>query len=102
MPGPNVQMPGPLSEVFDLERDENGNVRDIRMRTQWAAYFSTIAQLAHGSTRSGSTNARPAHTSSSAMLRWKGQPYFDDELQKMIFLKHASTNVWVTSDGTEV
>ncbi len=24
MPGPNVQMPGPLSEVFDLERDENG------------------------------------------------------------------------------
>jgi len=102
MPGPNVQMPGPISDMFVLNKDEDGNVESISMEPQWAAYFATTQQLAFAATRSGSTAARPAYTSTSAMLRWKGMPYFDDELQQQIFLKHASTNVWVTSDGTEV
>ena len=102
MPGPNVQVPGPLSDMFDLITDEDGNVKGITMRAQWAAFFSTLQQIAFAGSRSGSTSARPAHTSSSALLRWKGMPYFDDQLGKQIFLQHASTNVWVTSDGTVV
>jgi len=98
VPGPNVQMPGPLSEMFDLRRDEDGNITGVIMRPQWAAYFATVSQVVFGGTRSGSTSARPP----SDMLRWKGMPYFDDQLGQQVFLKHASTNVWVTSDGTEV
>lgn len=98
MPDPNVQMPGAMGDMFDLRKDEDGNVEGVVLRPEWAAYFATMSQAIFGATRSGSTSARPP----SGMLRWKGMPYFDDQIGKQIFLKHASTDVWVTSDGTVV
>ena len=95
MAGPNVQMPGPVSEMFDLARDEEGNVEGITMRPEWAAYLSTVQQVVYDASRAGSTSARPP----SSMLRWAGMPFFDQTLGQPIFLKHASSNVWVTADG---
>jgi len=98
MPGPNIQMPGALSEMFDLRKNEDGDIEGVTLKPQWSAYLATAAQIGFSSTRSGSTSARPTST----MLRWTGMPYFDTQLAKQIFLKHASTNIWITSDGTEV
>ena len=97
MPGPNIQMPASLMEMFDYVRDENGNVLQISMRPEWASMLSGVQQVTFAGSRSGSSAARPT---SSDMLRWAGMPFFDQTLGVPVFLKHASSNVWVRADGT--
>lgn len=96
MAGPTVQMPGSATPMIELVRDDDGNIIDVRMRPEWVAYFSLIGQIAFSATRAGSTSARP----DSNMVRWIGMPYFDQQIGKEVFLKFATSNVWVTSDGT--
>ena len=95
MAGPSVQMPGPVSQMFTLVYDTEGKVVSITMRPEWGSYLSTMQLIAYDSTRSGSTSVRPP----SSMLRWAGMPFFDQTLGQPVFLKHASSNVWVTADG---
>ena len=96
MAGPNIQSPGPATPMFDIIRDEEGKVQELRLTPEWSAFFSLLAQVQFSATRSGSTSARPT----SEMLRWVGMPYFDQQIGKQVFLKYATSNVWVQSDGT--
>lgn len=97
--GPNVQMPS-VAEMFDFERDESGAIRSMTLKPEWAALFASLQQLTFNATRSGSTSARPSST--NAIQRYPGQPFFDQSLGIPVFLKHASSNVWVDATGAPV
>jgi len=89
MAGPNVQTPG--VEMFNVIRDDNGNVTDLRMRTEWATFFASVGQVIYSGSRAGSTSALPT----SDMLRWVGMQTFDVDEQSPAWLKTASTNTWI-------
>ena len=95
MAGPAIQMPSSLSQMFDT--DEKGNI--LALKTEWASFFHALQQVAFISTRSGATGSRPT---SSTGTRFIGEPYFDTTLGKPVFLKIASTNVWVDAAGNVV
>jgi len=90
MAGPTVQPPGPLTPVLT----EDGSVT-----IDYGVFFHQIQNIAYYSTRSGTTAHRPT---SSSEARWIGMPYFDTSLGKPVFLKIASTNVWVDGSGSVV
>jgi hypothetical protein len=96
MAGPKVEIPGALQEMFDYERDPEGNVIRIFMKPDWAAYLSAVQQVTFSVTRAGSTAARPTST----MLRWPGMPFFDQQVGKPVWLKYATSNVWVDATGS--
>ena len=91
MAGPNIQSPGPATPMFDIIRDEEGKVQELRLTPEWSAFFSLLAQVQFSATRSGSTSARP----SSEMLRWIGMQTYDTDEQSPAWLKQASTNTWI-------
>lgn len=96
MPGPNIQSPGPATPMFDIIRDDEGKLQELRLTPEWSAFFALVGQAMFSASRSGSTSSRPT----SDMLRWVGMPYFDQQIGKQVFLKHATSSVWVESDGT--
>lgn len=96
MAGPNIQMPGPVAEMFNIIRGPEGTVETIDMKPEWAAYLAAVAAVAQSGTQAGSTSTRPP----SSMPRWVGMPFFDQTLGKPVFLKHASSNIWVLADGS--
>jgi hypothetical protein len=93
--GPNVQLPA--SQPFDIVTDEDGKFQSLRLRPEWASFFQTVQLTSFGSSRAGSTTARPT---SDFQGRYVGMPFFDQTLGLTVFLKHASSNVWVKADGT--
>ena len=95
MAGPNIQMPGPVAEMFNIIRGPEGDVETIDMKPEWAAFLSSVAAMSFAGSRAGSTSVRPPST----MLRWVGMPFFDQTIGKPVFLKHASSNIWVLADG---
>jgi hypothetical protein len=86
--GPNVAMPPSVSQVLD----ENGILKQ-----EWAAFLQALQQVAVSGSRNGSTSARPTEAFKG---RYEGMPFFDRTLGYPIFLKHASSDVWVDATGT--
>lgn len=90
--GPRVEMPMSLSQIFDY--DEQGKI--ISVKPEWASFWSSVQQICFLTSRSGPTGSRPTSTSG----RFVGEPYMDTTLGLPVFLKSASSNVWVKADGT--
>jgi DICT domain-containing protein len=88
MAGPNVQMPPSVSQVVD----ENGH-----LLTEWASFLQALQQVSISASRNGSSSARPT---SDFKGRYEGMPFFDRTLGYPVFLKHASSDVWVDATGT--
>ena len=83
--GPQIQMPsGPIQD-------------ESVVRPEWLAFFSSLQMATYASSRNGSTSVRPTSEFSG---RYEGMPFFDRTLGFPVFLKHASSNVWVRYDGT--
>ena len=96
MAGPLLQMPAAASQVFDFSRDSKGQVITISMKPEWAAFFQSLQELTFAATRNGSTSMRPT---SSFAQRFEGMPFLDRTLGQPIWLKHASSNVWIDATG---
>lgn len=91
--GPKVQMPqanAPFTVQTDDERQS--------LTQEAAAFLSALQSISFYSTRNGPTASRPTGSSD----RWIGMPYFDTSLGKPVFLKIASTNIWVDGSGAAV
>ena len=99
MAGLKLSMPAAASQMFEVVRGENGDVISMSMKPDWAAFFASLAQVAQNSTQTGSTSARPT---ASAIGRYEGMPFFDRTLGQTIWLKHASSSVWVDATGAVV
>ena len=93
--GPKVQMPGTLSQMFEM--DEHGNITSLR--PEWAHFFTALQGLEYSATRNGPSTSRP---NSTMPFRYVGMPFFDTDLGKPIFLKTASSNAWVDATGSAV
>jgi hypothetical protein len=99
MPGPLVQMPPGLSQVFDVKYDAQGKVSQMTLRPEWAAFWSSLQQVSFNASRNGSSAARPT---AETIGRYEGMPFLDRTLGYPVYLLHASSNVWVRYDGTVV
>ena len=96
MAGPQIQMPAATIPIVQIFKDDMGQTQ-IYMASDWASFFSMVAVAAYGQTRSGPTTERPT---ADFKGRYVGMPYFDTTLGLPVFLKHASSSVWVKADGT--
>jgi hypothetical protein len=94
MPGPFIQQPA--SQMFDVSTDAEGKIVGMVMRPEWASFLQAMQQVTIGSSRNGSSSARPT---SDFIGRYEGMPFFDRTLGYPVFLKHASSNVWVDGGG---
>ena len=99
MPGPQVQMPPGLSQVFDVQYDEKGKIVQMTLRPEWASFWSSLQQVTFNASRNGSSSARPT---AETIGRYEGMPFLDRTLGYPVFLKHASSNVWVDATGAVV
>lgn len=99
MAGPNIQVPAAISQMLDVQTDEQGRPIAINVKPEWAAFFSTLQQVNFVQTRSGTTAERPT---SDTKGRYEGMPFMDTTLGKPVFLKYASSNVWVDGSGAVV
>lgn len=95
--GPQIQFS--LSEIFDFQYDQEGKIIGASLKQQAASFLSSVQQVTFNVSRSGPTASRPT---SSLAGRFVGMPFFDTTLGKPVFLKTASTNVWVDGAGTPV
>lgn len=86
-------MPSTLSEMFETGQD--GQITG--MKQPWAQFFHALEGIANAHTKSGPTSSRPT---SSMQWRFVGMPFFDTTLGLTVFLKTASSDVWVKADGT--
>lgn len=89
-------MPAAASDMLIIDRDETGNVMSVRMNPAWAAAFQLVFQNAYVATRNGPTTQRPVSTT---IARFVGMPYFDTTLGYPVFLKYATSSVWVDGAG---
>jgi hypothetical protein len=96
MAGPPINIPSPTTPIVQMFKDDAGNSQ-MFMSTDWAAFLSMVAQASYGQTRSGPTTERP---STDFKSRYVGMPYFDTTLGLPVFLKYATSSVWVKADGT--
>lgn len=95
--GPNVQMPPAISQMFNIVTDDKGRLVSMTLRPDWAAFFQAVQQIAISGSRNGSTTARPT---SDFKGRYEGMPFFDRTLGQPVFLKFASSDVWVDATGS--
>lgn len=93
--GPKVQMPSTMSEMF--EKDGDGKI--LGLKPQWAQFFNALQGVTYSASRSGASTSRPT---SSMPWRYAGMPFFDTSLGKPIYLKTASSDVWVDATGSVV
>lgn len=91
MQGPKIQQPQALSPVTQPDSD----IASV----EYANFFNILQLVTFYSTRSGTTAERPT---ASTLARWVGMNYFDTTLGKPVFLKIASTSVWVDGSGAVV
>ena len=99
MSGPSIQQPSSLSQMFDVVTDEDGKLVSLSLKPEWASFFQAVQHVAIASSRNGSTSARPTDEFKG---RYEGMPFFDRTLGLTVFLKHASSNVWVDATGAVV
>lgn len=99
MAGPNFQVPAAISQMLDVQMGPDGRLLAINVRPDWAALFASLQAAAYAQTRSGTTAQRPT---SEMAGRYEGMPFFDRTLGYTVFLKHASSNVWVDATGSVV
>lgn len=92
-------MPPAMSQVFDIVTDDQGKLVSLTMKPEWAGYFQTVQQIAFAVSRNGSSTARPTSTFAT---RFEGMPFFDRTLGLPVFLKHASSSIWVDATGMAV
>ena len=95
--GPKVEMPPAVSEMFNFRYDSDGKVIGASLVPEWAAFFNATQQTLYNGSRSGPTASRPTSTLPG---RYVGMEYFDTTLGVPVFLKTASTDVWVDSSGS--
>lgn len=95
--GPKIQVPSAASQMFDITYGPNSELMTMTLKQDWMSLFSSLQQIAFVSTRYGTTGNRPTSTT---VGRFVGMPYFDTTLGLPVFLKIASTDVWVKADGT--
>ena len=95
-----VQIPPGLSAMVDIEYDERGRIVRLTPAPAWQQFFHAVQMITFYTTASGPTGSRPTASSNSDKLRWVGQPFFDTTLGYPVWLKIASTNVWVDATGT--
>ena len=95
--GPNIQMPS--GQMLDIQTDDKGQVISMTIRPEWASFFQAVQQVAFGSSRNGSTSVRPTDEFRG---RYEGMPFLDRTLGKPIWLKHASSDVWIDATGAVV
>jgi len=88
--GPTIQPPSPSTPIA---------TPDGTTSTEHTVFFHQLQNVAYYSTRSGATSTRPT---SSSEARWIGMPFFDTTLGKTVYLKIASTSVWVDGSGAPV
>jgi len=91
MQGPKIQQPQALSPVVQQD--------SLIASLEYANFFNIVQIVTFYSTRAGTTAERPTN---STGIRWVGMPYFDQSLGKPIWLKIASTSIWVDATGTPV
>lgn len=91
MQGPLIQQPQALSPMTQPDSDIPS--------VEYSNFFNILQLVTFYSTRAGTTAERPT---ASTLARWIGMPYMDLTLGKPIFLKIASTNVWVDGSGAVV
>ena len=96
MAGPNFQMPAAISQMLDVQMTPDGKLLAINVRPDWAALFASLQATAYAGSRSGTTAQRPTDELKG---RYPGMPYFDTTLGYTVFLKYASSNVWVDATG---
>lgn len=99
MAGPLISMPSAVSQMFDVRYNEDGGVQGMELKPDWASFFSSLQQIASAVSQNGSTTARPTSTT---IGRFEGMPFFDRSLGFPVFLKHASSSVWVDAQGNVV
>ncbi len=95
--GPKLQMPAVISQMFDIGYGPEGQLTYLALKQDWASFFSTVQQVSFSASRNGTTGNRPTSTTAG---RFIGMSYFDTTLGLPVFLKTASTDVWVKADGT--
>lgn len=64
-----------------------------------AAFLQSLQMAAYAGTRNGSSSARPTE---DFLGRYEGMCFLDRTLGKPVFLKHASSNVWIDATGAVV
>lgn len=92
-------MPASVSQMFDVRHNHDGSVHGMELKPDWASFFSSLQQVASAVSQNGSTTARPTST---MVGRFEGMPFFDRTLGFPVFLKHATSSVWVDSLGNVV
>ncbi len=97
MSGPRVQFS--VSEMFDFQYDGQGRIIGANLKPEAATFLQSVQQITYALTRSGPTASRPTSTFPN---RWVGMNYFDTTLGLPVWLKTASTNVWVDATGAPV
>lgn len=99
MSGPNIQLPSSISDMFDFNYGENGQITSMSLKQAWAQYFHSEQMISFNDTRSGTTAERSTNLMDG---RWIGMRYFDTTLGKPIFLKSVGPDVWVDGSGAVV
>ncbi len=99
MSGPTIQQPTSLQQMFDFVTDNDGKLISLSLKPYWASFFQSLQQQATAASRTGSSTARPTDDFKG---RYEGMPFFDRTLGIPVFLKHASSNVWVDASGAVV
>lgn len=70
------------------------------LTSQWAAFFSAVGLYLRPVGQSGTTANRPVNSSTTPL--YIGQPYFDQTLGYMVWVKSLNPTVWVNGAGTAV
>lgn len=91
MDGPKLQQPQALSPLIQ----QDSQIASV----EYSVFFNRLQDIAFYSTRSGTTAERPT---ASSLARWVGMQFFDTTLGKPVFLKIASTNIWIDGSGAVV
>lgn len=93
-----IQIPPPLLQMLDIQM-EKGQITSIAVNPAWQQFFHVMQMVTFYTTCSGPTTDRPTASSNSDRTRWVGMQYMDTDLGYPVFLKIASTSVWVDANG---
>jgi hypothetical protein len=66
-----------------------------RVTPRWWEFFATVSSYINAFTESGPTTGRPTR------FLWKGRRYWDETLDRPVYVKSIKPIVWVTGDGVD-
>lgn len=73
--------------------DAAQNTREALVLLPWLTWFSHVREILSALTMSGPTENRPTS------FLWVGRPYWDETLQKPVYLSSSDPNVWKDAAG---